>query len=49
MMEVTGFCPTGEEPIIIFDREGRFIGTWEKEAFKRPHGLCFDPMIPSMC
>ncbi|MGI6035687.1 MAG: peptidyl-alpha-hydroxyglycine alpha-amidating lyase family protein [Limnochordia bacterium] len=39
----------GEEPIIIFNREGRFIGTWEKDMFKRPHGICFGPDDTAYC
>jgi DNA-binding beta-propeller fold protein YncE len=33
----------GEHPIIIFDREGRFIGSWGEDLFARPHGITIGP------
>jgi len=33
----------GEHPVIIFDREGRFIGSWGEGAFVRPHGITIGP------
>ena len=33
----------GEHPVIIFDREGRFEGSWGEGIFNRPHGLCIGP------
>ena len=33
----------GEHPIIIFDREGRFIGSWGENLFARPHGITIGP------
>src|SRR5262249_495455 len=33
----------GEHPIIIFDREGRFIGSWGEHLFARPHGITIGP------
>jgi DNA-binding beta-propeller fold protein YncE len=29
----------GPHPMVVFDREGRFIGSWGEGVFKRPHGL----------
>src|ERR1039458_6902175 len=29
----------GKIPIIIFDHEGRFIGSWGEKQFVRPHGI----------
>ena len=33
----------GEHPIIIFDRDGRFIGSWGEDLFRRPHGITIGP------
>src|SRR5580704_8821158 len=33
----------GDHPIIIFDRDGRFIGSWGEGVFNRPHGLTIGP------
>ena len=33
----------GDHPIIIFDREGRFLGTWGEQLFVRPHGIMIGP------
>jgi DNA-binding beta-propeller fold protein YncE len=33
----------GEHPVIIFDREGRFIGSWGENLFARPHGITIGP------
>ncbi|MCL5110402.1 MAG: peptidyl-alpha-hydroxyglycine alpha-amidating lyase family protein [Chloroflexi bacterium] len=30
----------GEHPIVVFDREGNFLGTWGEGVFTRPHGIC---------
>ena len=30
-------------PITIFDREGRFLGSWGEDIFKRPHGIYIAP------
>ena len=30
----------GAHPVIIFDPEGRFLGSWGEGLFSRPHGLC---------
>lgn len=32
-----------EHPLTIFDREGRFLGSWGESFFKRPHGLFIGP------
>ena len=33
----------GKYPVIIFDRTGRFLGSWGDGMFTRPHGLCIGP------
>src|SRR5262249_45167455 len=33
----------GDHPVIIFDREGRFIGSWGEDRFVRPHGITIGP------
>ncbi len=33
----------GTHPMIVFDREGRFITSWGEGVFTRPHGLTFGP------
>ncbi len=33
----------GDHPVIIFDREGRFIGSWGEDLFVRPHGITIGP------
>ncbi len=33
----------GEHPVIVFDREGKFLGSWGEGRFKRPHGLTPGP------
>lgn len=33
----------GEPPIVIFDREGNFCGSWGEGVFKRPHGIHITP------
>lgn len=30
----------GGHPVIIFDRDGNFIGSWGEDQFTRPHGIC---------
>ena len=32
------FCRS-DHPIVIFDRNGKFLGAWGEGLFKRPHGL----------
>lgn len=32
-----------EHPLTVFDREGRFLGSWGKGFFTRPHGLFIGP------
>ncbi|MSS70666.1 MAG: hypothetical protein EXS64_04165 [Candidatus Latescibacteria bacterium] len=36
------FC-RGEHPVIVFDREGRFLKAWGEGVFKMPHGICIGP------
>lgn len=33
----------GEHPVIIFDRDGSFIGSWGEGQFARPHGITIGP------
>jgi DNA-binding beta-propeller fold protein YncE len=33
----------GKHPIIIFDRDGGFLGSWGEGQFARPHGICIGP------
>jgi DNA-binding beta-propeller fold protein YncE len=33
----------GEHPVIIFDREGRFLDSWGEGLFSRPHGITIGP------
>jgi DNA-binding beta-propeller fold protein YncE len=33
----------GEHPILIFDRDGTFLGSWGEGLFARPHGLFIGP------
>ena len=36
------FC-RGEHPMIVFDREGRFLTSWGEGLFARPHGIFIGP------
>lgn len=29
----------GPHPMVVFDRDGRFVGSWGEGVFERPHGL----------
>jgi DNA-binding beta-propeller fold protein YncE len=33
----------GDHPMMIFDREGKFISSWGEGLFVRPHGICIGP------
>src|SRR4051794_28645723 len=33
----------GEHPIVIFDRDGRFVDSWGEGRFVRPHGITIGP------
>src|SRR5438477_13114370 len=33
----------GEHPIVVFDREGRFLDSWGEGLFARPHGITIGP------
>ena len=35
------FC-RGEHPLIVFDKEGKFLDAWGEGAFPRPHGIFID-------
>ena len=36
------FC-RGAHPVIVFDKEGRFVDAWGAGAFVRPHGIFISP------
>jgi DNA-binding beta-propeller fold protein YncE len=33
----------GQHPVIVFDREGRFVRSWGEGVFVRPHGITVGP------
>jgi DNA-binding beta-propeller fold protein YncE len=33
----------GNHPVIVFDRDGRLLGSWGEGLFNRPHGLAIGP------
>jgi len=33
----------GEHPVIVFDREGKFLRSWGEGVFRRPHGITVGP------
>lgn len=33
----------GEHPVMVFDREGKFLASWGQGLFKRPHGMTLGP------
>jgi hypothetical protein len=33
----------GAHPIVIFDRDGQFLGSWGEGLFVRPHGITIGP------
>jgi len=33
----------GEHPVIVFDREGRFLRSWGEGSVRRAHGITIDP------
>ena len=33
----------GEHPMVVFDREGNFLGSWGEGLFTRAHGICVGP------
>jgi glucose/arabinose dehydrogenase len=33
----------GEHPMIVFDRDGKFLRSWGEGDFKRPHGVHMGP------
>ena len=39
----------GEHPVTIFDREGRFLGSWGAGLFARPHGITIAPDDSVFC
>ncbi len=32
-----------EHPVVVFDREGKFLGSWGEGVFARPHGITITP------
>ena len=32
----------GEHPIIVFDKDGRFLNAWGEGVFQSPHGIFID-------
>ena len=36
------FC-RGAHPLIVFDKDGRFVDAWGAGAFVRPHGIFISP------
>ena len=36
------FC-RGAHPLIVFDKDGRFVDSWGAGAFVRPHGIFISP------
>lgn len=35
-------CTRTEHPILVFDRQGRFLRSWGEGIVVDPHGICFD-------
>lgn len=33
----------GDHPVIVFDHNGQFLGSWGEGAFSRPHGITITP------
>ncbi len=33
----------GEHPVVVFDRDGRFLASWGEGLFARPHGIFIGP------
>jgi DNA-binding beta-propeller fold protein YncE len=33
----------GEHPVVVFDRDGRFVSAWGEGQFARPHGITIGP------
>jgi sugar lactone lactonase YvrE len=33
----------GLHPLIVFDRDGKFLTSWGEGLFQRPHGICIGP------
>jgi hypothetical protein len=38
-----------EHPVIVFDREGNFLGSWGEGVFSRPHGILITPDDIAYC
>lgn len=33
----------GQHPVVVFDRDGKFINSWGEGIFRTPHGIFIDP------
>ena len=42
------FC-RGEQPVMIFERDGTFVGSWGAGLFVRPHGITIGPSDEVWC
>lgn len=42
------FC-RGEHPVIIFEADGTFVGSWGEGLFNRPHGITIGPRDEVWC
>ena len=42
------FC-RGEHPVMIFERDGTFVGSWGEGMFVRPHGITIGPNDEVWC
>jgi len=42
------FC-RGEHPVMIFERDGTFVGSWGEGMFTRPHGITIGPSDEVWC
>ena len=36
-----------EHPVIVFNRDGSFLGSWGEGLFARPHGLTLGRLLPA--
>ncbi len=36
-------CNRGAHPLLVFDRDGRFLTSWGEGTFRRAHGICIGP------
>ncbi|MDF1592102.1 MAG: hypothetical protein P1P89_11350 [Desulfobacterales bacterium] len=38
-----------EHPVLVFDPDGRFLGSWGEDIFSRPHGILITPDDIAYC